>query len=75
MKKITPEKIRYYAPVLVTVIAIIVLIFVPTGFENRLIYQGTERVSARVLSTDDSMIIDTGLVRSGEQSFVIEFLE
>ena len=75
MKKITPEKIRYYAPVLVTVIAIIVLIFVPTGFENRLIYQGTERVSARVLSTDDSMIIDTGLVRSGEQSCVIEFLE
>lgn len=75
MKKITPEKIRYYAPVLVTVIAIIVLIFVPTGFENRLIYQGTERVSARVLSTDDSMIIDTGLVRSGEQNCVIEFLE
>lgn len=75
MKKITPEKIRYYAPVLVTLIAIVVLIFIPTGFENRLIYQGTERVSARVLSTDDSMIIDTGLVRSGEQSCVIEFLE
>lgn len=74
-KKISPEKIRYYAPVLVTVIAIIVLIFVPTGFENKLIYQGTERVSAKVISTDDSMIIDTGLVRSGEQSCEIEFLE
>lgn len=75
MKKISPEKIRYYAPVIVTVIAIVVLIFVPTGFENKLIYQGTERVSARVVSTDDSMIIDTGLVRSGEQSCEIEFLE
>ncbi|MGN1340496.1 MAG: YibE/F family protein [Oscillospiraceae bacterium] len=75
MKKISPEKIRYYTPVLVTVIAIILLIFLPTGFENKLIYQGTERVSARVISTDDSMIIDTGLVRSGEQSCEIEFLE
>ena len=75
MKKISPEKIRYYAPVLVTIIAIVVLIFVPTGFENKLIYQGTERVSAKVISTDDSMIIDTGLVRSGEQSCEIEFLE
>lgn len=69
------EKIRYYTPVLVAVAAIIVLLIVPTGFENRTIYQETERVSARVISTDDSMIIDTGLIRSGEQSCEIEFLE
>lgn len=75
MKKINAEKIRYYSPVLVTMIAIIILLFIPTGFENKLIYQGTERVSARVLSVDDSMIIDTGLVRSGDQNCVIEFLE
>ena len=75
MKKISCEKIRYYAPVIVTALMIAVLIFVPTGFENKLIYQGTERVSAKVISTDDSMIIDTGLVRSGEQSCEIEFLE
>ena len=75
MKKISCKKIRYYAPVIVTVLMIAVLIFVPTGFENKLIYQGTERVSAKVISTDDSMIIDTGLVRSGEQSCEIEFLE
>lgn len=75
MKRIDSKKIRYYAPILVSAIVIIALIFVPTGFENRLIYKGTERVSARVISTDDSMIIDTGLVRTGEQTCEIEFLE
>lgn len=71
----TPERLRYYSPVLVTLIAIIVLVFVPTGFENKLIYQGTERVPAKVISVDDSMIIDTGLVRSGDQNCDIEFLD
>lgn len=60
---------------MVTLIAIIVLIFIPTGFENKLIYQGTERVPAKVISVDDSMIIDTGLVRSGDQNCDIEFLD
>lgn len=74
-KLFTLERIRYYSPVLVTFIAIIILIFVPTGFENKAIYQGTERVSAAVLSVDNSTIIDTGLVRSGEQSCEIQFNE
>ena len=71
----TPERIRYYSPVIVTLVAIIVLIFIPTGFENKLIYQGTERVPAKVLAVDNSMIIDTGLVRSGDQNCDIEFLD
>ncbi|MGN0619959.1 MAG: YibE/F family protein [Ruminiclostridium sp.] len=75
MQKKIKEKIRYYAPVFVAVAAIIALMFIPTGYENRTIYRETERVSARVISTDDSTIIDTGLIRSGEQSCEIEFLE
>lgn len=71
----TPERIRYYSPVIVTLVAIIALIFIPTGFENKLIYQGTERIPAKVLAVDNSMIIDTGLVRSGDQNCDIEFLE
>ncbi len=69
------SKIKYYSPILVTVIMIIILLIIPTGFEGAQIYKGTERVSARVLSVDNSMIVDTGLVRSGEQSCEIEFLE
>ncbi len=68
-------KIRYYSPILVTVIMIIILLMIPTGFEGAQVYKGTERVSARVISADNSMIVDTGLVRSGEQSCEIEFLE
>lgn len=72
--KINSNSIRYYAPVFVAIAVIILLIFVPTGFENKLIYKETERVPAKVISTDDSMIIDTGLIRSGEQTCEIEFL-
>lgn len=69
------DRIRYYSPVIVTLVMIIILVLLPTGFENKLIYQGTERVAARVLSVDNSMIIDTGLVRSGDQNCDIEFLD
>ncbi len=74
MKK-HPPNIRYYSPILVTVIMIMILLIIPTGFEGAQIYKGTERVSASVLSADNSMIVDTGLVRSGEQSCEVRFLE
>ncbi|NLI54606.1 MAG: YibE/F family protein [Clostridiales bacterium] len=49
---------------------ILVMLLLPTGYENagagRIASE--ERVRARILSTDDSTIKDTGLVRSGEQS-------
>lgn len=53
--------------VLLGFILIAVLIFLPTGYENAVIYQGTEKVRATVLSTDDTSIRDVGLIRSGEQ--------
>ena len=73
--KMTKELIAYYAPIIVTAIAIVILLIIPTGFEGALIYQGTERVSAEVISTDDSGIIDTGLVRAGEQTCEVRFLQ
>ena len=67
-KKIfSKDWLRYNAPVLVCLAAILILIFLPTGFEGAVDYQGTERVRAEVLSVDNSTIVDTGLVRSGEQ--------
>ena len=69
------EIIRYYSPILVTAVMIVILLLIPTGFEGALIYKGTERVSAEVVSVDNSMIIDTGLVRSGEQTCEVKFLE
>lgn len=63
------------APSLIAVIMIIILLLMPTGFEGAKIYLGTERRAVRVISCDNSGIIDTGLVRSGEQRCVIEILD
>ena len=73
--RLTPQALRYHAPVLVCLLAILVLIFLPTGFEGALLYQEAERCKAEVLSVDNSAIIDTGLVRSGEQRCQLEILD
>ena len=63
-----------YLPTLVTLIILIVLIVIPTGFEEAVIYKGTDRTTAEVLETDESMLIDSGLIRSGEQKCSIKLL-
>ena len=68
------DKLRYYLPVIVSAVFLIILFLLPTGYEGVVIYQGMDRCAARVLEVDDSMIIDTGLVRSGEQSCTLELL-
>ncbi|MGM9917235.1 YibE/F family protein [Anaerotignum sp.] len=68
------EKLRYYLPVIVSAVFLMILFLLPTGYEGAVIYQGMDRCAARVLEVDDSMIIDTGLVRSGEQSCTLELL-
>lgn len=69
------RSVRYHAPVVVCLLAILILLLLPTGFERALVYQEAERCTARVLSVDDSTIIDTGLVRSGEQRCQMEILD
>ena len=74
LNKLKSKSLRYHMPVLVCLMAIVILLFLPTGFEDALNYQEAERCTARVLSVDDSAIIDTGLVRSGEQRCELEIL-
>ena len=70
MKKfLTKERIQYNAPVLVCLIFIVILFFLPTGYQE--IYREAEQCVAEVLETDESKIIDTGLVRSGEQKIIM----
>lgn len=61
----TKEKIQYNAPVWACILFILFLFFLPTGYQE--IYREADQCVAKVLETDDSAIIDTGLVRSGEQ--------
>ena len=66
--------LRYHAPLAVCLLAIVLLLLLPTGFEGALLYQEAVRCSARVLEVDDSAILDTGLVRSGEQRCKLELV-
>ena len=75
LNKLKSQPLRYHLPVLVCLLAIVILLLLPTGFEDALNYQEAERCTARVLSVDDSAIIDTGLVRSGEQRCELEILD
>ena len=69
MKK---EKLRYYAPVAVCLLLIVILLLLPTGYEDALIYKGTERAVGKVVEVDNSAIITSGLIQSGEQTCKIE---
>lgn len=66
---------RTLAPVILALILMVVLIFLPTGYEGALTYQNAERVKAKVLSTDESDVFDTGLLRTGEQRCFVRILE
>ena len=65
---------RTLAPTLLAAVILLALIFLPTGFEGALTYQNADRVKARVLSTDESDIVDTGLIRTGEQRCTVLIL-
>lgn len=59
--------------IFVTVFIIIlgVLIFLPTGFEKQ-IYLNAEGVKAKVISVDNSTVYNTGLMKQGEESCIIQ---
>lgn len=69
------QKLKYYAPLIVCVLAIVVLFLLPTGYEERVQYQEADRCAAKVIKVDDSAIKDTGLVRTGEQRCTVRILD
>ena len=66
--------LRYHAPVWVCLLLTVVLLALPTGYEDNIVFQESDIQPALVLSTDESTVIDTGLVRSGEQRCQLEVL-
>ena len=67
-------KKKTFGPILISLLLLVVLLLLPTGYEGALSYQNADRVDALVLSTDESDIVDTGLVRSGEQRCQVRIL-
>lgn len=59
---------------LVCIVAIIILLMLPTGFEKQ-IYTNAEHVKVRVLETNESGVYNSGLLKLGSQECIIEVLE
>lgn len=56
------------------IIFTLLLLLIPTGFEDVVIYQGADKAKAIVTETDDSAIRSVGLIRSGEQVCTIRIV-
>ena len=65
---------RMVLPVLVSLVLMVLLLMMPTGYEGAQAYQNADRVTALVLSIDNSDIHDTGLVRTGDQRCHVRIL-
>lgn len=58
--------------ILIGIVLTGILLAIPTGFEDALIYQGSERAVGIVTEVDNSAVITSGMIQSGEQSCKME---
>ena len=72
IRKIFSNQKSTLLTILIGLILIGILIAIPTGYEDALIYKGTERTVGKVVEVDNSAIITSGLIQSGEQTCKIE---
>ena len=71
------SKKRNWLSSVICLVLILVLLLLPTGYESAGASRtdDSDRISARIVSVDDSTIKDTGLVRTGEQVCDVRLLE
>ena len=60
--------------VIVSIVFAVVLFLLPTGFEGAVQFRDAVKCKALVESVDNSRIIDTGLIRTGQQVCSVRFL-
>lgn len=58
----------------VTFIIIGILLLIPTGFEDAVQFKDAEKCRARIETVNNSAIINTGLIRTGQQICEVTFL-
>ena len=61
------QKLRKNSVSLLAILMMLILMAIPTGYEDAVIYKGTDRVRAKVLSTDESTVTDHGLMRKKQK--------
>ncbi len=69
------NRLNFWTQLIIGFLLAAILIAVPTGYEGALIYTESEKCKAEVISTDESSIISTGLIQSGEQICQLELLD
>lgn len=72
-RKITMKRTQQLFSI-ICFIVMLVLIFLPTGFEKQ-IYKNAEGVKAKVLDTNESTVYQAGLLKQGSQTCTIEILQ
>ncbi len=73
--KALSNRLNFWTQLIIGFLLAAILIAVPTGYEGTLIYTESEKCKAEVISTDESSIISTGLIQSGEQICQLELLD
>ena len=66
------EFVRKYRTLLVGILMIVILVAIPTGYEDAVIYKENDRCVAKVKKTDESKVMSSGLIQSGEQECELE---
>jgi uncharacterized membrane protein len=69
-----PVASRTTVTVLVSLVIVVFLLLLPTGYEGALQFRDAVKCKVKILSVDNSRIIDTGLIRTGQQVCRIRFL-
>lgn len=65
--KILTGRRNYLIQLVISILLTAILIAIPTGYEGAAIYTESEKCRAEVISTNESSVISTGLIQSGEQ--------
>lgn len=73
--KALSNRLNFWTQLIIGFLLAAILIAVPTGYEGALIYTESKKCKAEVISTDESSIISTGLIQSGEQICQLELLD
>lgn len=68
------NRLRKSSVSIIAILLIVILMAIPTGYEDAAIYKDADRVKAKVLTTDESTVKSTGLIQSGEQYCEVEIL-
>lgn len=63
------------AALLLSSLVLLILFFLPTGYEDAIIYKDRERCVAKVLETHNENVVTVGILSRGDQTCTLELLD